>query len=120
MTFDHNTKAKLSLILIGLVVLLCQAKNMGVIHAGCPMQFEGNQTAELLVGDHLEVGEHCELSGKLLQHQLSQLELVLLFSFAIILAIIAWLKALPNPIPQFTEPIAYPVRLHARHCVFRE
>ncbi|CAM4447589.1 hypothetical protein [Vibrio agarivorans] len=120
MTFDHNTKTKFSLILVGWVVLLCLAKNMGVSHAGCPMQVKGDHSAELELAEHSEVSEHCELSGKLLQQQFSQLEWVALFSFAIVLAIVAWLKALPNPTPHFTEPIGYPVRLHARHCVFRE
>ncbi|MGR5165942.1 hypothetical protein ACPV5L_01925 [Vibrio astriarenae] len=120
MTLDHNTKAKLSLILVGWVVLLCLAKNIGVTHAACPLQIEGSHNVEIGLGESSEVSEHCELSGKLLQQQLSQLELVILFSFAIILAVVAWLRVLSHATPRFTEPIAYPVRLHARHCVFRE
>ncbi len=123
MTYRQTTRAKLSLILVGWVVLLCLTKNIGVSHAACPMQFEESQTVELVLSGHTEAIEqsgHCELSGKLLQQPLSALDFLAPFTFVLIITILAWLRSLPNPLPYFTEPIVYPVRLHVRHSVFRE
>ncbi|MDR9828112.1 hypothetical protein RCJ22_21200 [Vibrio sp. FNV 38] len=123
MIFTHITKAKLSLMLVGWVVLLCLTKNVGLAQAGCPLQFEARDNVVLIASDSSDASEqsgHCDLSGQLLQHQQSQLDLLVVITFIFVAAFLAWLSAQSNPIPHFTEPIDYSIRLHVRHCVFRE
>ncbi|WP_394243279.1 hypothetical protein [Vibrio astriarenae] len=102
---------------------MCLTKNVGISQATCPLHAAPNPSEYVSTSQISEIDEsteHCDLSGHLLQNHLSSIDFVALVSFALAIAIIAWIASLANPIPTFTEPIVSPIRLHKRHCVFRE
>ena len=108
---------------------MCLIKNVGISQAACPLHAAPSPSeyvstlqdvSTLQIDEIDESTEHCDLSGHLLQNHLSSVDFVALVSFALAIAIIAWIASLANPTPTFTEPIVSPIRLHKRHCVFRE
>ncbi len=108
---------RLSLILVGWVILVCLAKNTGIMNL-CSINYLDDS---ITVSQPFEVDEDkCDLSEQLLCAHQHQMDSPALISFVFVLAFISWLLATPNNFPPFTEPIVHKRRVHLQICVFRE
>lgn len=119
MSFIHRrqSKFKLSLLLVGWVIVVCLAQNTGIVNV-CSVDYIGeNITTSQSQSDE---EEKCDLSEKLLSAHQHQIDSEALIGFMFALILISWLLATPNQFPPFTEPIVHKRRVHLQICVFRE
>ncbi|EKO3893214.1 TPA: hypothetical protein ACMDOB_001969 [Vibrio metschnikovii] len=108
----------LALLLISWVMVLCLAKNSGVL-SFCPEA--SSVLAELVLADNDTLSQSCHLTEKLLSHHLQQL--VELFSplLWLTVAIIVSQRLMSRlPFTIFREPRVPKRRPHLQLCVFHE
>ncbi len=117
--------ARITLLLVGWVCAICFMQNSAFFNV-CAFKTAAlsEQTKVMVasadVSEKAELGEQCDLTEKLLSSAKLNLEHLMVFSFILLLAIVAWLAQTRSQFASFTEPIVPKTRIHLTLCVFRE
>ncbi len=113
-----GTAAKWSVLLVGLVVVICLWQRAG-FSSICPLSADAFEAIQSDNASGSLADEQCDLSDQMLQSQLQSLDQAIFF-FPVILLILAWLLFKPTVFLSFTEPIVPTRRQHLILCVFQE